>query len=158
MSREDISERLRTIRTSRGLTQARFAEALDLPIGTLRGYEQGQRDLPAHLYFQLEALYGVNPSWLHSGEGEQRSRWAERQDPLNLPTPSEVRETHAAVSHAINLATNALEESISKDLQQMLTLLVGAIVLQGPRHALATLAGATTGLGLALDLRDASKH
>jgi putative transcriptional regulator len=39
-----------------GLTQARLAALLGVPIGTLRNWEQGRRQAPAFLRLALQAL------------------------------------------------------------------------------------------------------
>ena len=39
-----FGEKLKELRTQAGLTQAQLAELSDVPLGTIRDYEQGKRD------------------------------------------------------------------------------------------------------------------
>jgi transcriptional regulator with XRE-family HTH domain len=39
-----FGDKLKELRTGRGLTQERLADAAGVPIGTIRDYEQGKRD------------------------------------------------------------------------------------------------------------------
>jgi transcriptional regulator with XRE-family HTH domain len=55
-----FAERLRELRERAGLTQAQLAEASGLPIGSIRNYEQGQREPYWNVVFQLAAALGVS--------------------------------------------------------------------------------------------------
>ena len=48
-----FGERLRTLREKAGLTQAELAAASGLPIGSIRNYEQGQREPKWQAVFRL---------------------------------------------------------------------------------------------------------
>jgi transcriptional regulator with XRE-family HTH domain len=48
------------LREQAGLTQARLAEASGLPLGSIRNYEQGQREPYWAVVFRLAAALGVS--------------------------------------------------------------------------------------------------
>lgn len=54
-----LADRLRELREQAGKTQAQLAEAAGVPIGSLRGYEQGQREPQWRVLFNLAAALGV---------------------------------------------------------------------------------------------------
>ena len=55
-----FAERLRELREKAGLTQQQLAEASGLPVGSLRNYEQGQREPYWQVVFKLAAALGVS--------------------------------------------------------------------------------------------------
>jgi transcriptional regulator with XRE-family HTH domain len=55
-----FAERLRQLREERGLTQAGLAEASGLPLGSIRNYEQGQREPYWGVVFKLADALGVS--------------------------------------------------------------------------------------------------
>ncbi|HKI30722.1 MAG TPA: helix-turn-helix domain-containing protein, partial [Gemmataceae bacterium] len=54
-----FAERLRELREKAGLTQQQLADASGLPVGSLRNYEQGQREPYWQVVFRLAAALGV---------------------------------------------------------------------------------------------------
>ncbi len=55
-----FAERLRELREQAGLTQARLAETSGLPLGSIRNYEQGQREPYWQVVFKLADALGVS--------------------------------------------------------------------------------------------------
>jgi transcriptional regulator with XRE-family HTH domain len=55
-----FAEKLKQLREDAGLTQVRLAEKSGLPLGSLRGYEQGQREPYWYVLFRLSAALGVS--------------------------------------------------------------------------------------------------
>ena len=55
-----FAERLRELREKSGLTQAQLAEASGLPIGSIRNYEQGQREPYWSVLFKLARALHVS--------------------------------------------------------------------------------------------------
>jgi transcriptional regulator with XRE-family HTH domain len=55
-----FAERLRELREKAGLTQAQLAEAADLPLGSIRNYEQGQREPYWRVVFRLADALGAD--------------------------------------------------------------------------------------------------
>lgn len=55
---EDVSEKISNLRKDTGLTQSAFADEYNIPIGTLRDWEQGRRECPDYvielLKFKIE--------------------------------------------------------------------------------------------------------
>jgi transcriptional regulator with XRE-family HTH domain len=55
-----FAERLRELREKAGLTQKALADASNLPIGSIRNYEQGQREPYWGVVFTLAEALGVD--------------------------------------------------------------------------------------------------
>jgi transcriptional regulator with XRE-family HTH domain len=55
-----FAERLRELREKAGLTQTQLAEASGLPLGSIRNYEQGQREPYWAVVFKLAAALGAS--------------------------------------------------------------------------------------------------
>ena len=64
-----INDRLKLIRESKQLSQAKFAKIFSLPQSTYAQYELGGRSVPDDLKAKLYQQ-GVNINWLVTGEGE----------------------------------------------------------------------------------------
>lgn len=60
-------ERLFVIRTSAGLSQQAFADALGISLRAEQNYERGSRKLPAELLLTLARRFGVDPLWVLEG-------------------------------------------------------------------------------------------
>jgi transcriptional regulator with XRE-family HTH domain len=55
-----LADRLRELREQAGLTQAALAQSSGLPVGSVRNYEQGQRDPPWYALFRIAGALGVS--------------------------------------------------------------------------------------------------
>jgi transcriptional regulator with XRE-family HTH domain len=55
-----FAEKLRQLRESAGLTQAALADASGLPVGSIRNYEQGQREPLWDVLFKLTSALGTD--------------------------------------------------------------------------------------------------
>ena len=64
-----MQQRLKLLRKELGLTQADFASKLNIKRGTIAAYEVGQ-EVPDRAIADIVRVYGVNESWLRTGEGE----------------------------------------------------------------------------------------
>ena len=64
-----MQQRLKLLRKELGLTQADFASKLNIKRGTIAAYEVGQ-EVPDRAIADMVRVYGVNESWLRTGEGE----------------------------------------------------------------------------------------
>ena len=67
-----IGERLKLIRKSMELSQARFADELSVHLRSYVSYEQGHRSIPQSVMLQLLEK-GYNIHWLLTGEGDMSS-------------------------------------------------------------------------------------
>lgn len=65
-----MNERIKELRKTLGLTQQEFADALRLKRNTVATYEMG-RSIPSDAAIALICQkFGVNETWLRTGEGE----------------------------------------------------------------------------------------
>lgn len=71
VSQLTVAERMGSVRRAAGLTQEQMAVKLGVPLGTLRGYEQGKREISAAVVVALMQHWGTNPAWLLNGVGPQ---------------------------------------------------------------------------------------
>jgi transcriptional regulator with XRE-family HTH domain len=55
-----FAERLRELRKRAGLTQAQLAQSSGVPLGSIRNYEQGQREPYWNVAFRLASALGVS--------------------------------------------------------------------------------------------------
>jgi transcriptional regulator with XRE-family HTH domain len=55
-----FAEKLRELRERAGLTQSQLAQASGVPLGSIRNYEQGQREPYWSVAFRLAAALGVS--------------------------------------------------------------------------------------------------
>jgi transcriptional regulator with XRE-family HTH domain len=55
-----FAERLRELRKQAGVTQAQLAERSGIPLGSIRNYEQGQREPYWNVAFRLATALGVS--------------------------------------------------------------------------------------------------
>lgn len=69
MLRSDIGVRLARIRESLNLSQAELAEQIGISSRSYQNYEQGKREFPTSLVYQLCSSLGVNSHWLLTGRG-----------------------------------------------------------------------------------------
>jgi len=65
--------RLRQMRKILNLTQQDLADALETTVASIRRYEYDTTQIPKKIAFALKGLFGVNPTWLLTGEGEMFS-------------------------------------------------------------------------------------
>ena len=65
-----MKDRIKIIRKSVGLTQAKFAERLGLKQNTIAVYEMGKSGISDNVIFSICREFNVNETWLRTGEGE----------------------------------------------------------------------------------------
>ena len=65
-----IGERIKCVRTEKGYTQQKFADALGLKRNTVGGYEIGTVVPSERTIIDICDKFHVNEGWLRSGEGE----------------------------------------------------------------------------------------
>ncbi len=69
MLRSDIGVRLAHIRETLALSQAELAEKIGVSARSYQNYEQGKREFPTSLVYELCSSLGVNSHWLLTGKG-----------------------------------------------------------------------------------------
>lgn len=65
-----MKDRIKTIRQSANLTQAQFAEKIGLSRNFVAMIEIGQREPSERTLNDICRIFGVDPVWLRTGEGE----------------------------------------------------------------------------------------
>ncbi len=71
--------RIKQIRKRNGLTQVEFGERLGLKGNTITTYETGLREPSESVIMAICREFGVNRSWLESGQGEMLAQTDEEQ-------------------------------------------------------------------------------
>src|SRR6185369_4528809 len=66
-----LGERIKSIRTSRKMTQKAFSASLGIAQGFLCAIERGRKIPSDTLMIAIQHLYKINREWLRSGDGEQ---------------------------------------------------------------------------------------
>lgn len=69
-SRSGLGERIKFIRTSKGMTQKTFSSSLGIAQGFLCSIERGKKIPSDTLMVAIQYLYRINLEWLHEGKGE----------------------------------------------------------------------------------------
>lgn len=67
----DVATRLKSVRLVRGYSVDEFAEALGISRSSLYLYGKGERELSVSHLGVLFEKFGVNPTWLITGEAEK---------------------------------------------------------------------------------------
>lgn len=65
-----MKDRFKTIRQTANLTQAQFAEKIGLSRNFVAMIEIGQREPSDRTISDICRIFGVNPEWLKTGDGE----------------------------------------------------------------------------------------
>ena len=65
-----INERMKSLRLALGLTQEKMAALVGLTKGGISQMEQDQRPVSARHVKMLVLMFGVNESWIWTGEGD----------------------------------------------------------------------------------------
>ena len=63
--------KLTRIRLKSGLTQAEFAERLDLSSRAYGNYERGEREIPTILFEALLRVFNIDPLWILDGKDDE---------------------------------------------------------------------------------------
>lgn len=88
-----IAQRIRKLRKHLGLSQKEFAQKLNRKQSTVGMWESGERNVPDFTYLGLAQVFGVNETWLRTGEGEMFAS-ATSESTVNLPSPYESARAH----------------------------------------------------------------
>lgn len=64
----EIAERLLSVRLRSGLSQRAFAKSINSSASGLIDWEKGRCMIASHAVFNLHNLYGIDPTWLLTGE------------------------------------------------------------------------------------------
>lgn len=65
-----MNERLKRVRKALGLSQVQMAAALGIGQSTYCQFETGVRSLQTRYLNAMKVMYGVNPEWILTGEGD----------------------------------------------------------------------------------------
>jgi transcriptional regulator with XRE-family HTH domain len=80
-----FADRLRQLREKTGMTQQQLAEASGLPLGSLRNYEQGQREPYWQVVFRLAAALGVTCEAFADCDGAATTKLAPKRKAAGRP-------------------------------------------------------------------------
>ena len=106
-----MKARLKEVRKSTGLSQRKFADALGVSLSNIESYEMGRRS-PSDAFIQLICTrYGVNETWLRSGDGEMHAPVTREQEIAEI-TASLIRENNEVRLALQKLFTDMSEEQI----------------------------------------------
>lgn len=75
-----IGERIKKIRKAKGLTQQKFADALDLKQNTIATYEMNKTVPSERTLSDICEKFGVDPVWLRTGAGDDPFLPVSRED------------------------------------------------------------------------------
>ncbi len=67
--KEKLRERLREIRKARNLSIDELAKALEMPVRTIKSYDQKERLPSAVLFLALNEKLNINLNWFANGSG-----------------------------------------------------------------------------------------
>lgn len=65
-----LIDRLKFVRTECGLTQSEFAQKIRVQQGAYSRFERGDREFPDRYILLVCSQFGVNETWLRTGEGD----------------------------------------------------------------------------------------
>ncbi len=100
----EISEQLKNIRKKNGMTQAEFAEKLEVSTATVASVENGSREAPKGLMKSLVTKFNVDARWLLTGEGNPDT------EPASLQIiPAEGEETACIPFYDIDVMAHIAE-------------------------------------------------
>ena len=100
----EISEQLKNIRKKNGMTQAEFAEKLEVSTATVASVENGSREAPKGLMKSLVTKFNVDARWLLTGEGNPDT------EPASLQSiPAEGEETACIPFYDIDVMAHIAE-------------------------------------------------
>lgn len=68
MNKEEIGQRLKSVRVDSGLSQAEFATRLGISARAVQSYEYAEREMSVSVIDQVYEVFGVNPAWLLRGD------------------------------------------------------------------------------------------
>lgn len=90
----DISSRIKQLRDQKKLNQASFAQVLGTSQAAISRYEKGERMPGSEFLSKLSNVYGVNISWILTGEGDIYDNDRAREGPftkfLRLPVVGDI--------------------------------------------------------------------
>lgn len=75
-----LQNRIKEVRRANGLTQTEFGERIGVKGNTVTGYETGIRSPSDAIIVSICREFGVNETWLRTGEGAMyppKTRWQE---------------------------------------------------------------------------------
>lgn len=67
----NINERVKEVRLSLGLSQAKFADKISISSSYIAGIELGNKKVNPRLIKLISTTYNVREQWLQTGEGEK---------------------------------------------------------------------------------------
>lgn len=79
-----MHNRIKTIRTSAGLTQQEFADKLGIKRGTIANYELGRNEPIDAVINLICREFSISENWLRTGEGDMRTPRSREEEIADL--------------------------------------------------------------------------
>ena len=79
-----MHNRIKTIRTTAGLTQQEFADKLGIKRGTIANYELGRNEPIDAVITLLCREFSISEDWLRTGEGDMRTPRSREEEIADL--------------------------------------------------------------------------
>ena len=79
-----MHNRIKTIRTTAGLTQQEFADKLGIKRGTIANYELGRNDPIDAVINLICREFSISENWLRTGEGDMRTPRSREEEIADL--------------------------------------------------------------------------
>lgn len=94
------ADRFLRIRERLGLSQAEFADKLDISLRSEQNYERGDRAIPSDVLLSLAKVFGIDPMWVLDGH-EAKPRLLTQQGGLDS----------ASLEKAVKIVLNTVKAS-----------------------------------------------
>lgn len=107
-----MNTRIKMIRKDKKITQQKMADDLLVGKSTIEKYEYGTLNLTDRTIADICRLYGVNETWLRTGEGDMYAPASREQRIAQLVAKLFSEETNPHMINIINVVTQMSDEQI----------------------------------------------
>lgn len=86
----EMGQRIRNCRISKGMTQAEFAESIDISINFLSEIENGKKGLSCETLYQICSIHTTSADYILLGESQKKPNYLELINLANSLTTEEL--------------------------------------------------------------------